>query len=221
LPNLDITAVARLVLIAASLTFLYGCSNTGASAGAAAPGGGGGKGGGRGGRGAGGDVPVTVAKASQKDVPVEVQVIGNVEASTTITVKAQVGGQLTRVHFNEGDFVKKGELLFSIDPRPLEAILNQALANVSKDEAVLGQVQANMARDSAQAKYTDAQAKRYAELAQGGIISKDQAEQLRANADAVAQAVNADKAAIASAQASIGASKATAENARVQLGFTN
>ena len=215
---LNFTTVSRLGLIAVSLVFLYGCSNTGASAGA--PGGGGGKGGGRGGRGAGGDVPVTVANASQKDVPVEIQVIGNVEASTTITVKAQAGGQLTKVHFNEGDFVKKGELLFSIDPRPLEATLNQALANVAKDEAVLGQVQANMARDLAQAKYTDSQAKRYAELAQGGIISKDQAEQLRANADAVAQAVNADKAAIASAQASIGASRATAENARVQLGFT-
>src|SRR5207247_1290272 len=178
---LEFTSVSRFVLIAASLIFLYGCSNTGASAGAAAPGGGGGgKGGGRGGRGAGGDVPVTVAKASQKDVPVEVQVIGNVEASTTITVKAQAGGQLTRVHFNEGDFVKKGELLFSIDPRPLEAILNQALANVSKDEEVLGQVQANMARDSAQARYADAQAKRCAELAQGGIISKNQADRLRA-----------------------------------------
>ena len=211
-------AVSRLSLVAVSLFFLYGCSNTGASAGSAAPGGGG-KGGGRGGR--GGDVPVTVAKASQKDVPVEIQVIGNVEASTTITVRAQTGGQLTSVHFNEGDFVKKGELLFTIDQRPLEAALNQALANVTKDEAALGQAQANMARDSAQAKYADSQAKRYAELAQAGVISKDQAEQLRANADAVAQAVNADKAAIASAQASIGASKATAENARVQLGFTN
>src|SRR6185369_89887 len=67
----------------------------------------------------------------------------------------------------------------------------------------------------------DAQAKRYAELAQSGVISKDQSEQLRASADAMAQAVNADKAAIQSAQAAIGASKATAENAQVQLGFTD
>ncbi len=77
-----------------------------------------------------------------------------------------------------------------------------------------------MARDEANAKYQDAQAKRYAELFQTGVISKDQAEQLRASADASAQAVEADKAAIASAQAAIGASKATAENAKVQLGFT-
>jgi multidrug efflux system membrane fusion protein len=98
--------------------------------------------------------------------------------------------------------------------------LNQAQANLAKDEASLGQFQANMARDAASAKYAEAQATRYAELFKSGIISKDQAEQLRANADAVAQAVNADKAAIESAKASIGASRATVENARVQLGFT-
>ena len=60
-------------------------------------------------RAAGGDVPVTVAKAAQKNVPVEIQVIGNVEAYSTISVKAQVPGQLTNVHFHEGDFVKKDD----------------------------------------------------------------------------------------------------------------
>ena len=69
----------------------------------------------------GGDVPVTVAMAQGSDVPVEIQVIGNVEAYSTITVKAQVGGQLTDVFFHEGDYVKKGDLLFTIDQRPLEA----------------------------------------------------------------------------------------------------
>jgi multidrug efflux system membrane fusion protein len=198
---------------------LCGCSNTGATAAKSdAPGGGGGgKGGGRRG---GGDVPVTVANASHRDVPVEVQVIGNVEAYSTITVKAQVGGQLTDVFFKEGDFVKKGEKLFTIDPRPLEAAYNQVVANIARDQAAFLQAQANMARDEANAKYQDAQAKRYADLFQAGVISKDQAEQLRASADASAQAVNADKAAIASAQAAIGASTATAENAKVQLGFT-
>ncbi len=153
-------------------------------------------------------------------MPVEIQVIGNVEAYSTITVKAQVGGQLTDVYFKEGDFVKKGDKLFTIDTRPLEAAYNQAVANIARDQAALLQAQANMARDEANAKYQDAQAKRYAELFQAGVISKDQAEQLRASADASAQAVNADQAAIASAQAAIGASKATAENAKVQLGFT-
>jgi multidrug efflux system membrane fusion protein len=209
----------NLGLVALSLVFLYGCSNSGAStAGSGAPGGGGGKGGKKGM--GGGDVPVTVATAAQKDVPVEVQVIGNVEAYNTITVKAQVGGQLTKVSFNEGDYVKKGELLFSIDRRPLEAALNQAIANEARDEAALGQAQANLAKDTAQSKYAEAQANRYAELFKGGVISKDQSEQLRANADAVAQGVAADNAAIESAKANIGASKASIDNARVQLGYT-
>jgi len=80
-------------------------------------------------------VPVTVAVVSQKDVPVEIQVIGNVEAYSTISVKAQVGGQLTNVYFHEGDYVKTGDLLFTIDPRPFEAALNQAIANLAQQKA--------------------------------------------------------------------------------------
>src|ERR1035437_5136153 len=200
---------------------LCGCSNSGTTAAKTdAPGGGGGGSGKGGGRRGGGDVPVTVAKASTRDVPLEIQVIGNIEAYSTITVKALVGGQLTDVFFKEGDFVKKGEKLFDIDPRPLEAAYNQAAANIARDQASLLQAQANMARDQANAKYQDSQAKRYGELFTAGVISKDQAEQLRAGADASAQAVNADKAAIGSAQAALGASQATAENAKVQLGYT-
>jgi multidrug efflux system membrane fusion protein len=199
---------------------LTGCSSTDGTA-SAANGAPPGKGGGKGGRkSGGGDVPVTVAVAAQKDVPVEIQVIGNVEAYSTISVKAQVTGQLTNVYFHEGDYVKKGDKLFTIDPRPLEAALNQSKANLAKDEASLGQTQANLARDSASARYAQSQATRYAELFKNGIISRDQSEQLQATADAAAQAVAADKAAIESAKAAIGASRAAVENAQVQLGYT-
>ncbi len=169
----------------------------------------------------GGDVPVTVATAAQKNVPVEVQVIGNVEAYSTISVKAQVTGQLTKAFFQEGDYVKKGDHLFVIDPRPLEAALNQMEANLSRDKASLGQAEANLARDQAQARYAEAQATRYTELFKSGIVSKDQTEQLRASADAAAQAVAADRATIESAKAAIGSSEAAVENARVQLSYTN
>jgi membrane fusion protein, multidrug efflux system len=206
-----------LVLIALGV-LSSGCSDKGTVAAADPGAGGGGKGGGR--RGGGGDVPVTVAVVKQKDVPVEIQVIGNVEAYSVINVKAQVGGELTAVRFREGDFVKKGDVLFEIDRRPLEATLNQALANTARDQAALGQAQANLQRDQAQARYAKDQATRYAELAKGGIVSKDQAEQLRANADAVEQAVAADMAAIESAKAAIGAGQAAVEQARVQLGYT-
>ncbi len=205
-----------LIFAAVALFSLAGCSDSGASA-SSGPGGAGGKGGRRG---AGGDVPVTVTTVALKNVPVEVQVIGNVEAYSTISVKAQLNGQLTQVSFREGDYVKKGDQLFTIDPRPLDAALNQALAQTARDEAMLGQAQANLARDTAQARYSEAQARRYAELFKSGIISRDQSEQLRANADAVAQAVAADKATIESARAAIGASRAAAENARVQLSYT-
>jgi multidrug efflux system membrane fusion protein len=208
-----------LLAVTALLAGLTGCGAATSAKSDTPGGGGGGKGGGR--RGMGGDVPVTVAKATQRDVPVEIQVIGNVEAYATINVKAQVSGQLTEAFFHEGDFVHKGEKLFTIDPRPLEAAYNQALANVSRDEASLGQAQANLARDAAQLKYQQDQAKRYADLFAGGVISKDQSEQLQASADAMAQAVNADKAAIESAKAAIAASRATAENAKVQLSYTN
>ena len=180
-----------------------------------------GPGGGRGGKkGGGGDVPVTVATATEKTVPVEIQVIGNVEAYSTISVKAQVGGELTNVYFHEGDYVKKSDALFTIDPRPFQASLNQALATVAKDEASMGQARANLARDAANLRYQESQATRYQELFKGGIISKDQSEQLTATADATTQAVAADKAAIESAQAELAASKAAVDAARIQLSYT-
>ena len=208
--------LSAILIVAVSLS--TGCGDKGATSTDPAASGGG-KGGGRG-RGAGGDVPVTVAVAQKRDVPVEIQVIGNVEAYSTITVKAQVGGELNTVHFKEGDFVKKGDVLFEIDRRPLEATLNQATATNARDRAALSQAQANLARDTAQARYADSQAKRYSELAASGVISKDQAEQLRATADAQAEAVKADMAAIDSAKANIGASQAAVEQARVQLSYT-
>jgi multidrug efflux system membrane fusion protein len=162
-----------------------------------------------------------VAVAAVREVPIEIEAIGNVEAYSTISVKAQVGGQLTRVYFREGDFVKKGDPLFTIDPRPFEAALNQAIANDARNEAALAQAQATLARDSANARYSDAQATRYTQLFQEGIVSKDQTEQFRATADANTQAVAADKASIESARAAVVAGKAAVETAKLQLGYTN
>jgi multidrug efflux system membrane fusion protein len=171
-------------------------------------------------KGDGGGAPVSVAKVAMKDVPVDIQVIGNVEAYSSIAVKAQVGGELTRVSFKEGDYVKAGDLLFTIDPRATRAQLQQVEANLLKNKAQLQQAQANLARDIAQQKYAEAQAARYAKLMQEGVISKEQSEQVRANAAALLQGVEADKAAIESARAEIAATQATVENVKVQLGYT-
>ena len=82
-------------------------------------------------------VPVTAAAVIQKTVPVQLNAIGNVEAYSTVSVKSQIGGILNRVHFKEGQDVRKGDILFTIDPRPYEAALKQAEANLAKDNAQL------------------------------------------------------------------------------------
>src|SRR6516225_3455559 len=150
-----------LLLLASIGLWLAGCSSTGVSAG--------GQGGGRGGKKGfgGGDVPVTVAMVGQRTVPVEEQVIGNVEAYSTISVKAQVSGQMTEMQFKEGEFVKKNDLLFVIDPRPFQAAVDQAVATIAKDEAALGQAKATLAREEANLRYQKATADRYAALFQG------------------------------------------------------
>lgn len=161
-----------------------------------------------------------MAKVVQKSVPVDIQVIGNVEAYSTIGVKSQVGGQLTQVFFKEGDSVKKGAVLFTIDRRPFEAQVSQAQANLARDRAQLGLAQANLARDISQQRYSEAQADRYAKLLQEGVTSKEQAEQMRTDAAAKADTVKADQAAIESAQASVQADQALLENAQIQLSYT-
>jgi membrane fusion protein, multidrug efflux system len=163
---------------------------------------------------------VSVAKAVQKDVPIDIRVVGNVEAYSTVSVKSQVSGELTKVMFREGEFIKKGADLFAIDARTYEAQLNQILANQAKDESSLAQMEANLARDLAQQKYAQSQAARYGSLLEKKLVSKEQAEQMNANLDAVSAAVRADHAAIQSARANMEATKAAVANARVLLSYT-
>jgi len=201
--------LSGVTLTLAACLAAVGCSNSSVKAGGP---------GGR--RGEGGPVPVAVAMVSQRDVPINVDVIGNVEAYSTISVKAQIGGELNKVSFHEGDSVKKGDLLFTIDGRPLEAQLSQAQANSARDTAALSQAQANLARDVANEKYAQDQATRYRGLFDQGVVSREQADQMRSSADALSQTVLADKAAIESARAQIVADKAAIENVEVQLSYT-
>ena len=150
-----------------------GCSNNTAAAG---PGSGGGGGRGRGGRGGGGDAPVVTSKVGERDVPIELTAIGNVEAFVTNSVRSQVTGTLVEVAFHEGDVVKQGQLLFQLDRRPFEAALAQAEANLTRDKALLAQAEAQLSRDASNAEYQQLTSERQAQLSQRGIISKDQAE---------------------------------------------
>jgi len=131
-------------------------------------------------------VPVTVAKAEAKTVPIELTAIGSAEAYPSVSVKAQVNAVLDQVHIKDGQFVKKGDLLFTLDARPFDAALAQA--------------QANLARDKAQAELTTTQADRYQRLYQAGVTAKEQLDTMQANAAAQAAAVHADEAAVESAR---------------------
>jgi membrane fusion protein, multidrug efflux system len=136
-------------------------------------------------------VPVLVATAVQKAVPLQLRAVGNVEAYTTVSVKSQITGVLNQAHFKEGQDVKKGQLLFTVDPRPYEAALKQA--------------EANLARDNAQLRNLREQVRRYAELVEKQYVSREQYDQIKTNADAAEAVVDADKAAV--------------ENAKVQLSY--
>ena len=146
---------------------------------------GGGRGGGRGGA-QNAPVPVTVAQVEQRTIPIEIESIGTVVAATTVQVRSQITGEMTAVHFKEGADVKQGQLLVSLDKRPLQAALEQA--------------QATLARDEAQARNARAQAARYLDLQQRGIATKEQVDQITAQAAALDATVNADRAAVDSAK---------------------
>src|SRR5262245_7047007 len=136
-------------------------------------------------------------------------------------VKAQVSGELTQVHFHEGDYVHKGDMLFTIDPRLLQAQLTQAQANLARDEAQLAQSEATLAKDSASEKYARSESARYASLLQEGLISKEQAEQYRSQAESSLATVRADEASVRSARSTVAAQHAAVENIRVQFDYTS
>src|SRR5260370_22077755 len=120
--------------------------------------------------------PVFVSKAVLKSVPIEIQAIGNAEAYSTVTVKAQIGGELTIVDFNEGADVRKGDRLFVIHPRPYESQVAQADATLAKDKAQLQAAQANLARDQAQEEYARAQANPFSDLPLHAALANDSPE---------------------------------------------
>ncbi len=163
--------------------------------------------------------PVEVAAAIQKTVPVQLRTIGNIQAYSTVSVKSRIAGQLMRVYFKEGQDVRKGELLFAIDPRPFEAALKQAEANLKRDIEQVIQAEANIERDMAQAKNAQVDAERYKFLFEKGVVAKQQYDNFRTNAEALEATVRADRAAKANAEAAVVADKAAVENAKLQLGY--
>src|SRR5438477_1312644 len=134
-------------LVGLTAAFFTGCTNKAAQQGFDRP-----------------PAPVSVAAAITQDVPTYLDAIGKTVAREVVSIQPQVSGRIVKIHFTDGANVKKGEVLFTIDTRPLEANLRQAQANVSKDLALKKQAEANLARDVAQARYGEIEAKRYRTL---------------------------------------------------------
>src|SRR5712691_2626417 len=146
---------------------------------------------GRGGGGQNAQVPVTVAKAVQKPMPITIQGIGTVIAASTVSVGAETLGEITSVNFKEGEDVEKGQVLVTLDRRPFEAVVQQA--------------QATLEKDTAQAANARSQAARYQDLLQRGIATREQVDTMRTQAAAL--------------EATVAADRASLENAKVQLTY--
>jgi len=165
-------------------------------------------------------VPVTAATVVQRAVPYQVRAIGNVQAVASVTIMSQVDGQVARVHFAEGQDVRKGDLLFTLDQRPFQATLQQAEATLARDVAQLKQAEANLVKDQAQLATAKVETRRYKELVDDGAVSYEQYDQVRTTGETFEAAVLADRAAVENAKAVIQADQAAVENARIQLEYT-
>jgi multidrug efflux system membrane fusion protein len=129
-----------------------------------------------------GPVPVTVTEVVRKNMPIEVHTVGTAEAVSTVQVIPQVGGLVQQVHFKEGDFVKKGDLLFTIDTRPYQASLSAAQAELEKSRALADQAHQELTR--------------FESLAREGVATQLDLSQKRANAAALDATLGANRAAI-------------------------
>jgi membrane fusion protein, multidrug efflux system len=165
-------------------------------------------------------VPVRAVPAVATDVPLIASAVGNVEAMASVDVKSRVAGQILRVYFQDGQDVKQGDVLFEIDPEPLQRQIAQTEADIAKDLALEAQAKADVARDEAQQKQTRASADRALELSKEGIFSKEQTEQSVASADAAQASLQADRAAVESAAAASKADRARLAQTELQLTYT-
>lgn len=160
-------------------------------------------------------VPVKAGTVTHQAVPIQLSTFGTVNTFSSIAIKTQVSGILTEVHFEKGEFLHKGQLLFRIDPQPFQAVLDQAKANKVKDEAGMLKDEANKLKDEAgmlkdgvllvNFKRT---AQREADLLSRGTATKDEVDQAQTIADAQEATIKADQAAIKGDQSAINADQA-------------
>ncbi len=163
--------------------------------------------------------PVTVATAVAQDVSTYLDSLGKIVARETVAIQPQVSGRIMQLHFSDGANVKKGQLLFTIDPRPFEANLKQAQANLARDAALKKQAEANLAREVAREKWGLTQVDRYRTLVEQGVVPREQYQQLRADYDTLQANSEAARAAVRSAEETIKVDNAAIDTAKVSLSY--
>src|SRR5687767_5598142 len=163
--------------------------------------------------------PVVVSAAVSQDVSHYMDALGKIVARETVAIQPQVSGRITKIHFTDGANVRRGQLLFTIDPRPFEANLKQAQANLAKDAAGKKQAEANLAREVAREKWGLTQVERYRLLVEQGVVPREQYQQLRADYDSLKANTEAARAAVRSADETIKVDQAAIETSKVQLSY--
>ena len=189
--------------------------------------------------------PVTVAAAIARDTPLYIDAVGKAVANEVVSVQPQISGRIVKIHFADGADLKQGDLLFSIDPRPVQATVQQAEANVARDQAQarqaeanaardqaavqqaqaaltqaraqLSQAEANVVRDQAQLENAQAQDRRYSELFRQGYVAREQSDQIRTAMETAAATLRADQAMIENGKAAIAAAEASLAQARAAV----
>ncbi|HKG45912.1 MAG TPA: efflux RND transporter periplasmic adaptor subunit [Pyrinomonadaceae bacterium] len=163
--------------------------------------------------------PVVVSAAVSQDVSNYMDALGRIVARETVAIQPQASGRIEKIHFTDGADVRKGQLLFTIDPRPFDASLKQAQANLAKDTAAKKQAEANLAREIARENWGRAQVERYRTLVEQGVVAREQYEQLRTDYDTLKANSEATRAAVRSADETLKVDRAAIDTAKVQLSY--
>ena len=163
---------------------------------------------------------VEVEAVTVRDVPITKEWIGSLDGRVNAQIRAQVSGYLMKQNYGEGSFVRKGQLMFEIDPRPFQAALNLAKGSLAQAEGNLQQAQANLGQNRARLGKADLDVKRYTPLAKTKAISQEELDNAVQSQLEASAAVKSAEAAIESAKAAIVSAKAAVYNAELNLGFT-
>jgi len=164
-------------------------------------------------------MPVTTGVATLETAPLEVDVVGTVDASSRVEIKSQVAGQIESIKFTEGQDVTAGQVLIEIDRLPYLDALHQAQAGVERDQAQIMQAQATEQRDAAQSQAAAADAKRFTTLANEKLISEQQRLQYDTASETAAASVKADQAAVETARAALKVDQAAVERAQLDIAY--